>query len=85
MKGKNIVRIAVGAGLMLLIPLFAMQVSSGWNWTWHDFVFAFVFLFITGFLCEFLSSKIKTRKHRIIANFAVIFVAICIWVLLATG
>src|SRR6188472_1162245 len=39
MHNKNIIRIAVGTGLFLLIPLIAMQVSDHWNWGFFDFVF----------------------------------------------
>jgi hypothetical protein len=64
MQNKNIVRIALGTGLLLLIPLFAMQVSDEWNWGLFDFVFMGALLFGTGLTYELIARKGRTIAYR---------------------
>jgi hypothetical protein len=61
---KSIRRVALGTGLILLIPFFAMQVSDGWNWDLFDFVFMGSLLFGTGLAYELIAKKGGTAAYR---------------------
>jgi len=54
MQNRNIIRIAVIVGLILLIPLTAMQFTEEVNWDLLDFALVGVFLFSIGLVGAFL-------------------------------
>jgi hypothetical protein len=57
---KAIIRIALGTGLILLIPLFGNLFIDGWNWPWTAFAFFGVVLFSAGLAYELAGKYAKT-------------------------
>src|SRR5215469_2860371 len=46
--GKTVLRVALGALAVLMVPLVASRVVEGWNWPAGTFVFVYVLFFLTG-------------------------------------
>lgn len=71
MKKKNVIRIGIGTGLLMLIPLaFRLTIGTGidgqgFNWTPFDFVFMGVLLFGLGMIYEFVVSKGNSTMRRV--------------------
>ncbi len=95
-KNKNIIFIAVGTLLILMIPFLAMQfnwqapdpgnsVSDGVNWTLGDFMVAGILLFSTGLAFELVFRRVKNTKHRIFIALGLLALFFYIWVELAVG
>ena len=64
MQNKNMMRIAIGTGLILLIPLLGNHFVDGWNWPPLAFVFWGAVLFATGLIYELIASKGGTIAYR---------------------
>jgi len=75
MRNKVFLWLALATGLILLIPLIAMQFSSEVNWTLSDFIVMGALLFGMGSL--FVLTARKIRKHR--AILAIVFLAALLW------
>lgn len=73
------------ASLLLLIPLIAMQFSSEVNWSFSDFVIAGILLFGTGLVCDWILTKVKTTKYRLLLFTGVLLVLALLWIELAVG
>jgi hypothetical protein len=82
---KNIIRIAIVTGLLLLIPLVAMQVSDEWNWGPFDFIFAGVLLFGTGLTFELVARKGGTIAYRAAVAIACATGLLLVWINAAVG
>jgi len=86
----SIAVLAFATGLLLLIPLTAMQFTSEVNWTISDFIFAGVLFFGTG-LMYILVTRILAKKtasniiYRIAVGFALFTGLFLIWVNMAVG
>ncbi len=87
---KNIIRIAVGTGVVLLIPLVLTLLGSGvdgegFHWTPIDFIAMGILIFITGLIYEFGVKKVKNNTKRI--WFAIILIAafLFVWADMAVG
>lgn len=80
-------RLIIGAFILLLlaIPLIAMQFSGEVHWTAMDFTMAAFLLVATGIGCEFVLTRVKTRKHRLLLCSLILAVLFVIWVQLAVG
>ncbi|MDD2730972.1 MAG: hypothetical protein PHW33_02505 [Candidatus Portnoybacteria bacterium] len=95
LKLKNIIRVAVGTGIVLLIPLALTLLNpnaeiyggggGGWDWMPGDFLVMGVLLFGTGLAVDFSIRKIANPAHRLIAVSAVIIAFLLVWVELAVG
>jgi hypothetical protein len=87
-QSKNIIRIAIAVGLILLIPLIltirdgAVE-GGGWNWTLSDFIVMGTLLFGTGLAIDLAARKLTNPIYRIIAITAIIIALFLIWVELA--
>jgi len=81
MQKKNIIYIAIGTILILLIPLLAMQFTSEVNWNIVDFVVAGILLFGAGLTYQYFANT----KYKISVGIAVTIVLILIWLELAVG
>jgi hypothetical protein len=54
---KTILRVALVALGLLMVPLVASQVVNGWNWNPGTFVFAYVMFFGTGLAYALIARK----------------------------
>ncbi len=87
---KNIIRILIVVGIILLLPLVLTLTGSGvdgigFHWTFTDFVFMGTLLFITGLGIDFVLRKIKTPTYRVLAVAAVVLLFLAVWTELAVG
>ena len=82
---KKLIIILSITGILLLIPLIAMQFTNEVNWKLADFIIAGILLFGFGVLINYASIKIKNKTLRIIAVIAIIFLLLLIWAELAVG
>ncbi|MFY7910814.1 MAG: hypothetical protein ACOVO2_14705 [Emticicia sp.] len=73
------------AGLLLLLPLVAMQFTTEVNWSLFDFIVAGVLLFGTGGLIELSLRNIKTLNQRVLIIAGMLLVLFLIWAELAVG
>tara|TARA_X000001036_G_scaffold248907_1_gene231941 strand:- start:103 stop:375 length:273 start_codon:yes stop_codon:yes gene_type:complete len=80
-----IFRILPIVGLLLLIPLIAMQLTDEVNWSFFDFVIMGVMLSITGLAIGIIIKKIKYSKYRNIFITIIIIIFILIWAELGVG
>lgn len=85
MHRKQFIRPAIGAALILLIPLIAMQFTAEVNWDHTDFIVMGGMLFITGLLIEFVASKFSGSGYRILAIAGIVIVFLLTWAELAVG
>jgi hypothetical protein len=83
MQNKVIIWIALATGLILLVPLLAMQFTDEVAWTLSDFVTAGALLFGTGL--TFVLAARKTRKYRAVIGIALAAALIYVWAELAVG
>jgi hypothetical protein len=83
MQNKVIIWIALATGLILLIPLIAMQFTGEVAWTLSDFVIAGALLFGTGLM--FVLTARKTRKYRAVIGIAFAAALLYLWAELAIG
>ncbi len=88
---KNIIRIAIGAALILLIPLVMTIVDrhkpegDGWHWSPGDFVFGFVMLFGFGVAYEVIARRSSDTKYKVAVGIAVVATFLLLWVNAAVG
>lgn len=82
---RRITAWAAVVGLILLIPLVAMQVSEEWNWGLFDFVFAGTVLFGAALTYELIAKKGGTAAYRAAVGLAVATALILVWVNAAVG
>lgn len=85
MKFKRRIYIFTAIVFLLLLPLIAIQFTEQVNWSVFDFGIAALLLFGIGFLCEVMSSKIKTLKHKILFCGVLLLLLFIIWAELAVG
>lgn len=76
--------IALATGLVLLIPLAAMQFTPAVNWTRGDFVVMGCLLFGTGSLYVLVARKLP-RQRRLIVGAMFGLALLYVWAELATG
>lgn len=81
---KNIIRIAIVVGLILLVPLLGNIFIDGWNWGIGGFIFAAFMLFGTGLAIDFAARKITNPVYRVIAITTIVLALILIWVEIVT-
>ena len=85
MQNKVFLWIALATGLILLIPLIAMQFTSEVNWTLWDFRAMGVLLFGTASLFVLAARKIRNNSHRIAIGIAFAVALLYLWAELAVG
>jgi ABC-type Mn2+/Zn2+ transport system permease subunit len=84
-KNKRLAGILLTMGILLMVPLVAMQFTNEVDWSLFDFVVMGSLLLIVGLTAEFSLRKIKTTKNRIIAIAIILFIFLLIWAELAVG
>ena len=85
MKNKRLIIILSVIGVLLLIPLVAMQFTDEVYWTGSDFLIMGILLLGTGLLCELILRKVTKRSSRVILCAVVLGVLILTWMELAVG
>lgn len=85
MQAKNVIRIAIVAGLILLIPLIAMQFTDEVVWGLADFVIIGTLLFGTGLAIEVTRKKLTKPVYRIFGLTVIVLTFLLIWAELAVG
>ena len=76
--------VAIVTGIILLIPLVAMQFTNEVNWNLTDFIVMSLLLFSMGSLFVLIARRVH-RKHRFILSALFAVVLIYIWAELAVG
>ena len=79
------IRILPIVGLLLLIPLIAMQLTNEVNWSFFDFIIMGVLLAITGLLIGIILQKVENSKNRLILIITIVMMFFLIWAELAVG
>ena len=82
---KMMVRILPIIGLLLLIPLIAMQLTYEVNWSFFDFIIMGALLTIVGLLIGIGINKIKYYKYRALFIVTIVMIFFLIWAELAVG
>lgn len=62
--GKTMLRVALGALAVLMVPLVASQVVDGWNWNAGAFVFVYVLFFGTGMVYAVIARKMGAWSYK---------------------
>ena len=73
------IKILQMVGLLLIIPLIAMQLTDEVEWSLFDFIIMGTLLLITGLMGEIIFKKVKKYKHRVILYIVVIIIFFLIW------
>ena len=79
------IRILLIVGLLLLIPLIAMQLTNEVNWSFFDFIIMGGMLIITGLLIGIILKKVNNSKNRLILIVTIVMIFFLIWGELAVG
>lgn len=85
MQHKNIVRIAIATGFILLVPLVAMQFTDEVVWDLLDFVVGGSLLFGTGLAYELVARRMGSIAYRVAVGIALGGALLLVWVNLAVG
>lgn len=81
---KNIIRIAIIVGIILLIPLFGNFFIEGWDWGILDFFIIGILLFLTGLALDFVIRKFKGKPlYQFFSALVIIGVLFLLWVEMA--
>jgi hypothetical protein len=83
MQNKGVIRVAMGTGLILLIPLLGNLFVEGWNWGLFDFIVCGALVFGTGVAYQFVARKVGTIWYRAAAALALVATFLLTWVNLA--
>ena len=83
MPVKNMLRVALVTGAILLVPLIAMQFTAEVNWTLSDFMIMGTMIFVTGLLVDLAWRTLG--KYRAFAIVGIIGLFLWLWVELAVG
>lgn len=83
--GKNIIRAVVVTGMVLLLPLVAMQLTGEVVWTGFDFAVAGALLLGTGLAYAFATRKLHDKRQRLLIGAGLLAVFMGIWVEMAVG
>ena len=79
------IRILPIVGLLLSIPLIAMQLTNEVNWSFFDFIIMGALLTITGLLIGIILQKVKNSKNSLIFIVTIVMMFFLIWAELAVG
>ena len=79
------IKILRTVGLLLMIPLIAMQLTDEVKWSLFDFIIMGAMLSITGLVGEVILKKVKKSKHRLILYITIVMIFFLIWAELAVG
>jgi len=69
---KTILRVALGALAVLMVPLVASRVVKGWNWSAGSFVFVYVLFFATGMVYVVIARKMGVWSYKAAVGVALV-------------
>ena len=72
-------------GILLLIPMIAMQLTDEVKWSFFDFLIMGIMLSITGLALGIIIKKIKYYKYRNIFIAIIVMIFLLIWAELGVG
>jgi len=84
-QNKRLSGILLSVGVLLLVPLVAMQFSNGVDWDLKDFIIAGLLLSGTGLTIELIIRKTKANERRVLLAALVVIILVLIWGQLAVG
>ena len=84
MQNQVFLWIALVTGLVLSIPLIAMQFTNEVDWKAGDFIIMGTLLFGMGSIFVLIARKV-TKKNRLAVGLAVLAVLLLLWIHLAVG
>jgi hypothetical protein len=84
-QNKRLIGIVLTVGILLLMPLIAMQFTNEVDWSPFDFAVMGILLLGTGLLCELVLRNVKSLKHRVIICAVILIVFFLTWAELAVG
>ena len=84
MQNKVFAWLGLGIGLILLIPLIAMQFTNEVNWDVKDFIVMGFLLFTTATSFVLVSRRVP-RRRRVVVGFTAVAVFVYVWAELAVG
>lgn len=84
-QNKRLSGILLTVGILLLVPLVAMQFSTGVDWDLTDFIIAGLLLSGAGLTIELIIRKVKSKEGRLALGVLVLLVLALIWIELAVG
>jgi hypothetical protein len=82
---QSIALLGVATGVLLMIPLIAMQFTNEVAWTLSDFIFAGSILFGTGLIYKLVTRKSGDITYKFAIGFALLAGLSLIWTNLAVG
>lgn len=85
MREKRIFLIGLFVGIVLLVPLIAMQFTESVNWSMSDFIMGGLLLFGMGLLLDFTERRISNFNYKVPVMIGVILLFVLIWADLAVG
>ncbi len=85
MNKKRLVIIFAIVGLLLLIPLIAMQFTNDVDWKFSDFLIMGILLSGTALLGDLVICKVKSLRYRIIMCCILLILFFLIWAEFAVG
>lgn len=84
-QNKRLAGIVAFVGMLLLVPLIAMQFTTEVDWDETDFIIAGILLLGTGLLIELVLRKVKSTMNRVIVCAVILLVLFLVWAELAVG
>lgn len=84
-QNKRLLGILLGIGVLLLVPLIAMQFTADVDWSLADFITAGTLMLVTGLACELVLRKVKTAPYRILICLIILGAFLLAWLELAVG
>jgi hypothetical protein len=82
---RDLRRVLLGTGAILLVPLVAMRVTREVNWSPLDFVVAGILLAGIGSLHVLFTRKLRTAPQRRLIGGGLLLTLILVWAELAVG
>jgi len=62
--GKTMLRVALVALALLMVPLMASRIVDGWNWPARTFVVVYVLFFATGMVYALIARKMGSWAYK---------------------
>ncbi len=85
LQNKIFLWLAVATGMVLMVPVIGMQVSTEWNWTLSDFIIIGTLLFGMGSLFIVTARNMKSGSKRMLVGGIFLLAVLYIWAELAVG